>query len=192
MKYLVRLCAVLGIALSAGIADAQAPTPLYSMDLPREIREWFRNPDGSCVQCSGGMLGADQNVPAATTLLWDTEYGPRERGGSGVSRVANYAQKRGIPIYNITGSQTYEWMKWATRNGRGAAIGAGTRHFQTLYGHDPIKGLWYVCNNNSPQRIDVYDNAGFQRLHESSGRWIWILKAPPHPADAVYEAQSEK
>ena len=174
---------------SAGIAEAQEAVPLYSMDLPKEIREWFRNPDGSCVQCSIGMIGADQNVPAATTLLWDTEYGPRERGGSYPSRVAEYSRRRGIPIYNITGSQTIEWLEWAARNKRGAAIGAGSAHFQTLYHHDAVKDLWYVCNNNSPQRIDVYDRRGFIRLHEASGRWIVILKAPPHPANAYIPSE---
>jgi hypothetical protein len=28
-----------------------------SMDLPPEYRAWFKNPDGSCVQCSIGMVG---------------------------------------------------------------------------------------------------------------------------------------
>ena len=82
-----------------------------AVDLPPEIRQWFRNPDGSCVQCSIGMCGVDQYVPAAATLLWDTEYGPRERGGSYPSRVAAYSRQRGIRIDNITGSSTFDWMK---------------------------------------------------------------------------------
>ena len=103
----------LGALHSAGAQDDLA------VDLPEEIRRWFRNPDGSCVQCSIGMCGVDQNVPAAATLLWDTEFGPRERGGSYPSRVAAYSQRRGIRIYNVTGQNTWDGMKWAAATGRG-------------------------------------------------------------------------
>src|SRR5210317_1769151 len=72
----------------------ECPERRLSVDLPRDIRTWFRNPDGSCVQCSIGMCGVDQNVPKAATLLWDTVYGDRERGGSGPSRVARYCTER--------------------------------------------------------------------------------------------------
>lgn len=163
-------------------ASYEAEDPRLSFDVPKEIREWYRNPDGSCVQCSIGMCGVDQNQANPATLLWDTEYGGRERGGSGPDRVANYCRKRGIKAYNVTGSQTYEWMAWACRNGRGAAIGAGGSHFQTLVGHDPQNQKWWVCNNNSPQRVDEYSESGFHRLHEASGEWAVILDYPPHPA----------
>jgi len=156
--------------------------PRLSFDVPKQIRQWYRNPDGSCVQCSIGMCGVDQNNANAASLLWDTEYGPRERGGSGPDRVANYCRKRGIKAYNVTGSQTYEWMAWACRNGRGAAIGAGGSHFQTLCGHNPQSKQWYVCNNNSPLQVDEYSESDFHRLHEASGEWCVILDYPPHPA----------
>ena len=164
----------------------ETPNERLAVDLPREIRQWFRNPDGSCVQCSIGMCGVDQNVPAAATLLWDTEYGSRERGGSGPSRVARYCRERNIRVYNVTGKSTWDWMKWATTTGRGAAIGAGRYHFQTLMGYDRASGTWYVCNNNSPHRIDEYDEAGFRRLHLASGQWIVILDYPPHPTRPRY------
>lgn len=167
------------------VPAARAQEPL-AVDLPVEQRRWFRNPDGSCVQCSIGMCGVDQNVPAAATLLWDTEYGPRERGGSGPSRVAEYCDRRGIRAWNIVGDGTFEWMKWACATGRGAAIGAGANHFQTLVGYDPAARRWYVCNNNSPDRIDSYDEAQFRRLHLSSGPWVVILDYPPHPARPEY------
>jgi hypothetical protein len=167
--------------------DRDEQKSAYAMELPREIREWYSNPDGSCVQCSIGMCGVDQNVPAAATLLWDSEYGPRERGGSYPSRVRNYCDERGIKAWNITGAQnTFEWMKWACRNGMGAAIGAGRAHFQTLYGYDEDSGIWYVCNNNSPHRIDEYSEAEFRRLHLASGPWVVILDYPPHPATPEY------
>lgn len=166
--------------------DIECPDPRLAADLPREIRTWFRNPDGSCVQCSIGMCGVDQNVPAAATLLWDTQYGPRERGGSGPSRVAAYCERRDIRAFNITGTSTWDWMKWAAATGRPAAIGAGSAHFQTLMGYDPSSGTWYVCNNNSPARIDHYDEASFRRLHLASGQWVVILDYPPHPERARY------
>jgi hypothetical protein len=183
------VCAVLISLVVCGSALGQSiepPDPRLAADLPREIRQWFRNPDGSCVQCSIGMCGVDQNVAVAATLLWDTEYGPRERGGSGPSRVAAYSQRRGIRIYNVTGRDTWDWMKWAAKSGRGAAIGAGSAHFQTLMGYDERTGTWYVCNNNSPHRIDAYDEAAFRRLHLASGQWVVILDYPPHPERPQY------
>jgi hypothetical protein len=132
------------------------------------------------------MCGADQNVPAAATLLWDTPYGKAERGGSYPSRVAEYAQRRGIRIYNVTGSGTFAWMRWAAATGRGAAVGCELAHFQTLMGYDPQTRTWYVCDNNSPERIDAYSDAEFRRLHLASGQWIVILDYPPHPARPQY------
>ena len=85
------------VALAAVDSRAPAiepPDPRLSADVPAEIRRWFRNPDGSCVQCSIGMCGVDQNVPAAASLLWDTDYGPRVRGGSGRVPVQGRALER--------------------------------------------------------------------------------------------------
>lgn len=186
MRFTLAMIAALLACGSAAAQTIEPPDPRLAADLPREIRQWFRNPDGSCVQCSIGMCGVDQNVPAAATLLWDTEYGPRERGGSYPSRVAAYSQRRGIRIYNVTGQSTFDWMKWAAETGRGAAIGAGRAHFQTLMGYDPRTGTWYVCNNNSPHRIDAYDEAAFRRLHLASGQWVVILDYPPHPERPQY------
>ena len=108
------------IALFTGVASAQtyppAPAP-WKMDLPSEVREWYRNPDGSCVQCSIGMCGVWCNVPAASTLLWDTPYGKAVRGGSWPDRVADYCERRQIKAFNITGDTTWEWMEWAARTG---------------------------------------------------------------------------
>ena len=155
-----------------------------AVELSEEQRRWFRNPDGSCVQCSIGMIGVDQNVPAAATLLWNSKYGPKERGGSGPSRVARYSRDRGIRVFNVTGSPTWSWMSWAVRNHRGAAIGAGKNHFQTLMGRDGR--TWFVCNNNSTNRIDSYSQKAFERLHRSSGLWVVILDYPPHPLQPRY------
>lgn len=186
-KFLLPLiCVLLTSALPASAQAPECPDPRLAVDLPAEVRRWFINPDGSCVQCSIGMCGVDQNVPAAATLLWDTEYGPRERGGSGPGRVARYCESRGIHAFNITGSETWDWMKWAALTGRGAAIGAGRAHFQTLMGYDPRTGTWYVCDNNSPWKIDAYDEESFRRLHLASGQWVVILDYPPHPDRPAY------
>jgi hypothetical protein len=185
MKRLLCLAAI----LCAGLASAGAvecPDPRLAADIPASIREWFRNPDGSCVQCSIGMCGVDQNCPAAATLLWDTPYGPKVHGGSYPQRVTQYCDTRHIRAYNVTGDSTFDWMRWATATGRGAAVGCGTAHFQTLMGHDAQAGLWYVCNNNSPEKIDVYSDAQFRRLHLASGPWVVILDYPPHPTRAQY------
>ena len=55
-------------------------TPLRAQDqmnMPPDIAWVFRNftNPGSCVQCSVGMCGWWQNEPAATYLVYDTEYG---------------------------------------------------------------------------------------------------------------------
>lgn len=166
---------------------AHAAEPQRTMQLPADIRAQYRNPDGSCVQCSIGMVGRWLDVPAAYTLLWDTQYGPAVRGGSGPSRVANYAAAREMRIYNVTGDHTIDWMKWAAMTGRYAAIGAGTRHFQTLYGYDPTRDQWIVCNNNTPERLDIYTTAKLRQLHDASGRWIVILDYPPTAPLPTYE-----
>jgi hypothetical protein len=183
---------ILLVILFGKSADAQQTAsyawddPKLALHVPQEILQKFRNPDGSCVQCSIGMDGTDQNVPSAAYLLWDSEFGKKVRGGSSPSRVASYCRERGIRVYNITGEPTFDYMKWAIATGRPVAIGAGTNHFQTLVGHDPATSKWYVVNNNGDQRIQEYDDAAFRRLHLASGRWCVILDYPPAPAPARY------
>jgi hypothetical protein len=181
MKTLLIIFAIVFCAITETRAE------INMMQLPDYARAWYRNPDGSCVQCSIGMCGTWSNVPAAYSLLWNTEHGPAVRGGSWPERVSRYAQSRQIALYNVTGSSTYDWMQWSCKTGRFAAIAAGTAHFQTLYGWDD-KGTpdrnddtIYVCNNNSTNRIDAYNWQQFRRLHESSGRWVVILDTPGIP-----------
>jgi hypothetical protein len=146
------VASILGLlAATSGQSQSLEQVP-HTMQTPPEVRAWYRNPDGSCVQCSIGMCGVWQSVPQAYTLLWDTAYGSAVRGGSGPSRVESYAARRGIRVYNVTGSTTWDWMKWAAKTGRFAAIGAAANHFQTLYAWDPQRNIWYVCDNNSPQQ----------------------------------------
>lgn len=162
------------------VINLDRPTVPTSMQLSESTRGWFKNPDGSCVQCSIGMAGVHGNNPNAASLLWDTEYGPAIRGGSWPSRVERYCDERGIKAWSVTAAsvdETIPWMAWAAKTGRFAAIGAGAAHFQTLYGYDPRNERpWMVCNNNSTQRIDRYSEADFRRLHAASGPWVVILE----------------
>lgn len=184
---------VLGLAL-AGEAHAQRrpgneqppESVAHTMELPAEpYRAWCKNPDGSCVQCSIQMCGIWLGDPNAGSLLFDTDYGRAERGGSTPSRVAAYFDKRKIKGWNVTGDETWDWMRWAAKTGRFAAIGAGSRHFQTLYGWDEETNTWYVCDNNSTWKVDEYDWGEFQQLHRASGEWVVVLE-PSSPAVPKY------
>ena len=102
------LCGIVSL-VAPSVSNAQEPArPELAVELPAEIRKWFLNPPdygGSCVQCSVGMCGVDQNVPAAAMLLWDTEYGRAERGGSGPSRARTHpAWEAGVVISPAIGA----------------------------------------------------------------------------------------
>src|SRR5262249_40745115 len=96
------LCPV-ALRSAAAIAASPAGEHTVAMELPPEYRAWFKNPDGSCVQCSNGMVGMHINRPEWTFLLWDTPYGPAVHGGSWPGRVAEYARQRGMRLFNVTG-----------------------------------------------------------------------------------------
>jgi hypothetical protein len=160
MRWCCRVAPLVGaVMLVSGLSvpgDARGDEHAAAMELPPEFREWFRNPDGSCVQCSNGMVGMHINRPEWTFLLWDTPYGPAVHGGSWPGRVADYAKQRGMRIYNVTGNSF-----------------ADTRP-------------WKVCNNNSPQRIDEYSEDEFRRLHMASGPWVVVPDEPaPAPPPRV-------
>ncbi len=186
MKTFIRAFAIVAASMLLGTQTTADEPDTYMMQLPPEVRKWFVNPNGSCVQCSIGMVGTWNNVPAATTLLWDTVYGPAVRGGSGPSRVTEYCERRKIQAWNITGGSTAAWMEWAAKTGRFAAVGAGVRHFQTEYGRDKNDRQWYVCNNNSTQKIDEYSDSEYTQLHQVSGQWVVILKGPAPPPPPEY------
>lgn len=184
------LFSVLALAIVSAGSLVQAQDQLK---FPGEVCGWYVNLDGSCVQCSIGMCGTYQNCPQAATLLEDTPYGPRVRGGSGPARVESYADRRGIPLYNVTGSNTWDWMKWAAKTGRMSAIGCFGRHFQTLLWYDPTPGEprpWCVRNNwrGTTDQTARYTESEFRRHHLSSGQWVVVLKTPPPPPEPVYVA----
>lgn len=175
--------------IEAGRKILAASDALLGYDAPpASVRKWYYNPgniyreQGSCVQCGLGMVGCRCNILGLATLLWDSPYGPAIHGGSDPDRVAAYCRDRKIPIYNVTGKPTVAFAEWACRTNRGAAIGFGTRHFQTLMSHDSERDLWYVCDNNSPQQVDEYSRRDFIAGHEASGRWIVVPDCPAPPA----------
>lgn len=163
---------------------------------PREQREAYENSSGSCVYMSVAAAGIYQNVPLAWTLPWDTEYGEACRGGSTPTRFERDAKSRGLLALSVTGTQTYDWMKWGIRNGRWVAIGAGRQHFQTLVGHNPENDTWDVWNCNDYHVVTRYTDAEFRRLHEACGHWcILLLDYPsmPRPKEMnVIEKEEEE
>lgn len=183
---LFAIASLVGQVAADEFQNSSVIDPAHVLRIPVALRQWYRNPDGSCVLCSMGMCGVEQNVPEASTLLWDTLYGTKERGGAWPGRVADIAKKRSLKIYNVTGSNTWDWMRWACATGRPCAIGAGGSHFQTLAGYEPTSKTWFVCNNNSPQKIDEYTDDGFRRLHLASGQWCVILDYPATSAIPAY------
>ena len=186
--------AICGMLLKVVILASVARGPLQAgelaIDLPEDQRVRFHNPDGSCVQCSIGMHGCWLSIPAAEMLLWDTEYGPRERGGSGPERVARYCRERNLPVHNITGPGTVDWIVWSLVTGRGAAVLYGGNHFVTAVGWRPQTQEIAICDNNSPTRIQWMPLSTFKSRHLSwSGQgWCVILKSASAPARADADA----
>ncbi len=176
-----RIFAVACCLLWSAVAFAYEPWN----DLAPEERARFRNPDGSCVQCSIGMAAAHAPgaaVAPAEFLLWQTKYGPPVRGGSDANRVRHYCEARNIPAWIVTGhTEARRWTDWALSTGRYAAIHYTPRHMVTAVGRvvDERGNVKYaICDNNSPTRIDWVDEATFGR---NFGSWAVILKAPPPP-----------
>ena len=162
----------------------------YVCEIPQEIRDHYTNyGSGSCVYMSIGINGIHRNNLNAASCPWDSVYGPENVGGAGPSHVTKMAKQRNLACYNVT-TDNYEdmkkWFIWSTKTNRFAAIGAGSAHFQTLYGYDPQRNVWYVCNNNSPKKVDEYTEEGFQRLHSSSGYWSVFLVGPSPPQNPRY------
>lgn len=200
-RFLRQVLASVLLASAAAIAAAQepdAPPPpdgrdCYVVRLPSDQRARYRNPDGSCVQCSIGMCGVAQAVPAAEWLLWDSQYGTRVRGGSDPDRVKRYCDARLIPAYNIFGREAWPWLCWALENGRPAAITWGSRHMITAMGATfnaagriDQQSAIAICDNNSPTRVSWVPVPQFRRNFEAFGSsgWVVILRTPP-PAHAA-------
>lgn len=186
---------VLGIfiLLAASVASAQ---PLYSTaiysapswvnTIPAELRQTYRNYDGSCVQCALGIVGQYHDNPNMAMLLWTSEFGPAERGGSDPGRVHEYCQRRGIPVYNVSGRSSFPWVEWALKNGRNCGVTWGSNHMITAVGISPDGQQIAVVDNNSPGQVDIYSRQQFIANHTSyRGGWCVIPAGPvPTPWDA--------
>ena len=61
------LAIVLILAASVSIgARAQPPdNATHTTQVPADVRSWYRNPDGLCVQCPIGICGVWQSLPQA-------------------------------------------------------------------------------------------------------------------------------
>ena len=170
------------------VLAAPAVAGELAIDLPEDQRVRYRNPDGSCVQCSIGMCGCWRSNQAAARLLHNSEYGPAVRGGSGPERVARYCQERQIAVWNITGPATTDWVLWSLHTGRGAAVLYGSNHFVTAVGYRPHTQEVAICDNNSPTRIQWMTLGEFKRRHLAWGGqgWTVILKGPSAPGRDVW------
>lgn len=182
---------VFAFVLFVGTSLFAAPPTIHPTDpelayLPQQYRVQFRNPDGSCVQCSIGMIGLYHNVPAAEKLLWDSPYGPKVRGGSWPGRVRNYMADRNIQGWNITGQDTVKWIEWAMKTGRHVALTFKSSHFCTLMAMSPDGQYFYVCDNNTPYKVDKYTRSQFMRLHHYPNGWCVILDSPPPTPTPLY------
>lgn len=153
--------------------------------MPREQFERFKNRvgpkgEGSCVQASISMCGAHHGLPPAELLLVDSPYGPAELDGSWPERVERYAASRGMPIWNVEGAQTIEWIEWALDRGCYAAITYGDRHMICAVGRRGND--FYICDNNYPSEIRRVSREVFLREHRHhGGGWCVILKTAGPP-----------
>ena len=165
--------------------EPRTAPPLQAMHIEPGTRGWYRNqPDGCCVQMAIGMCGCNSNDDNAASLPFDSLFGKAERGGSIPSRVERYCDARAIVVYNVTGrsiDETMPWVEWAGKTGRFAAVGFTEAHFQTLYGYDSVRKQYLVCDNNSPHRIDRYDERTFRQKHQECMPWLVVLKNPSSP-----------
>jgi hypothetical protein len=189
---------VLGLSRLASYVDAAVDAteppdqkPWLCVDLPSQQRERMRNPDGSCVQCSVAMCGVACNVPAAENLLWDSEFGPKVRGGSSPQRVKAYCDARQIPAWNISGPASIDWVQWALTTGRPCAITWGTNHMIAAVGYSgetlTAASMIAVCDNNSPQRVDWIPYKTFLAKHQTlMGGWVVVLQTPTPAGLAAY------
>jgi hypothetical protein len=180
--------ALLIVGFGQSFADEPRTNPPFqTMHLEAPTRSIYRNQadgGGSCVQMSLGMCGCHSNDINAACLPFDSAFGKAERGGALPSRVEKYCDARGIKCFNVTGrtiDDTMPWIDWSAKTGRFAAIAFTEAHFQTLYGFDPVKREYLVCDNNSPGRIDRYTLDQFRDRHRACMPWCVILEKPSSP-----------
>lgn len=168
------------------LLGAHYPVPLdrgTEYVMPPQVYALYKNRpgpkgQGSCVWASCAMLGAHHDVRAAEGLLQDPNFGD----GAWPGRVAAEFQQRGIPAWNIEGSESIRWIEWALKTGRHAAITYGTAHMICAVGISPDQQTFYIVDNNYPTETRAVSRSVFLREHRSfGGGWCVILrtKGPP-------------
>lgn len=167
------------------IVSAQQPSLPYLM--PDAQFERYRNyanhnGEGSCVWMSMGMAGSHSHVVAGEYMPFESEYGRKENGGAGPQDVARACAERGISAYNIEGSATVQWVEWALRTGRYAAISYGRAHMIAAVGISPDGATFYIRDNNRPSVTQAVRRDEFIRqLRLYTGGWAVVYDAPPPP-----------
>lgn len=172
------------LILAALVAQALGQHAFF---MPAEQFARFRNRrgpkgEGSCVQASIAAAGAHHGMPEAEWLLEPSAYGPPELDGSWPDRTARYAATRRMPIWNIEGAQTLQWIEWALRRGCYVSITYGAAHMINAVGISPDGQTVYLWDNNVPTEIRPVPIEVFVREHRSyGGGWAVILQtvAPP-------------
>jgi len=165
--------------------------------MPRQQFERFKNRadptngEGSCVQASMSMAGAHHGVaPAEYLLHGHPKYGPAVLGGSWPDRVERYCEERRIPVYNVEGSQSVDWIDWALQRGCYAVITYGHAHMIVAVGISEDGRWYYICDNNYPGEIRKVSRSTFVSEHRSfSGGWCVILKTCGPPPWALAEPE---
>lgn len=136
---------------------------------------------GSCVYASISIAGAHGNMPSAENLLWPSPYGPPLMDGSWPERIEREFAQRNIPIYNVEGSQTLDWIDWALDQGHYAAITYGVAHMITAVSRQS-DGHYDIVDNNFPTEVRRVTRAVFIREHRRyGGGWAVILRGPAPP-----------
>jgi len=185
MKRFLLASLILLLPLLMAVPAVAAPPVIdLSADVPSDIRVLYRNPDGSCVQCSLGMSGVAADSEAAKYLLWNTEHGRAVRGGSNVSRVRHYCQARGIKAWIVTGrSECRQWVDWAVETGRWSNIVWGGNHMLCCVGRRVSRTgavEYAIIDNNSPTRVQWVSERHFERM---LGGWLVVFQSPPAPGN---------
>lgn len=177
--------------LIAGLLIAFAGSLLAEHDfsMPVEQRLRFRNKrgprgQGSCVYASISLCGAHHNLPSAEYLLEEHPiWGPPVLDGSYPERVERDMANRRypIPIWNISGTQTINWIDHFLEQGSWVAITYGERHMITATGKTQ-DGSYWIVDNNYPQEERLVLREVFLREHRrTGGGWCVILKTPGPP-----------
>jgi hypothetical protein len=179
----------LTLAVLIVLLAVPAPAKVHHFLMPREQMARFRNipnpanGEGSCVFASSACAGAHAGIASAEYFLEDhPRFGPAVLGGAWPERVEREFAKRKIPIYNIEGSQTIEWIQWALKRGHYVPITYGVAHMIAAVGVSEDAQTWWIWDNNYPTEVRKVSRSVFIKEHRRfGGGWCVIFKrgGPP-------------